>query len=116
MEHIFLHWISSNVSIPNSQIISLLTTCSNLVYIGIFGTVELAFGLVAAKYFALADGKPETADALSKAGGAFAFASGMLGYYTVAHLMCQSATFFSFPMGDTSRFFVKKSERRAKDE
>jgi hypothetical protein len=32
----------------------------------------------------------------------------MLGYYTVGNLMCQEALGFSFPMGDTSRFFKKK--------
>ncbi|KAL2065274.1 hypothetical protein VTL71DRAFT_2943 [Oculimacula yallundae] len=62
----------------------------NLVYIGIFFFVELAFGFVAASYFAAADGYPGTQKALAKAGGAFAFCAGMLGYYTVAHLMCSS--------------------------
>jgi hypothetical protein len=34
----------------------------------------------------------------------------MLGYYLLGNLMLQDATFFSFPMGDTSRFFKKKSD------
>ncbi|KAF2769045.1 hypothetical protein EJ03DRAFT_327807, partial [Teratosphaeria nubilosa] len=80
----------------------------NLVYIGIFFTVQLAFTLVAAAYFLTADGKMEQAKAVKVAGGAFAFASGMLGYYTVGNLMCQEALRFSFPMGDTSRFFRKR--------
>jgi succinate-acetate transporter protein len=88
----------------------------NLVYIGIFGFVELAFGLVAASYFAAADGKADASEILKKAGGVFAFLAGLLGYYTVGHLMCQTALFFRFPMGDTSRFFVSKSEREAKDQ
>jgi hypothetical protein len=37
----------------------------------------------------------------------------MLGYYTVAHLMCQTTLFWHFPMGDTSRFFVKKKVAEA---
>ncbi|CZT52987.1 related to Y.lipolytica GPR1 protein and Fun34p [Rhynchosporium secalis] len=82
----------------------------NLVYIGIFFFVELAFGLVSASYFARADGLTDTATALAKAAGAFAFMAGLLGYYTVAHLMCQTACQFSFPMGDTSRFFVGKND------
>ena len=65
----------------------------------------MAFTLVAASYFALADGYADRGTALRKSAGAFAFVSGMLGYYTVANLMCQEALFFSFPMGDTSRFF-----------
>ncbi|KAK5170103.1 uncharacterized protein LTR77_004687 [Saxophila tyrrhenica] len=80
----------------------------NLVYIGIFFTVQMAFTLVAAQYFLIADGKAATASAVGTAAGAFAFASGMLGYYTLGNLMCQESLFFSFPMGDTSRFFKKK--------
>lgn len=80
----------------------------NFVYFGIFFTVQLAFTLVSAGYFLTADGFTETATAVNIAGGAFAFASGMLGYYTVANLMCQEALGFNFPMGDTSRFFKKK--------
>lgn len=82
----------------------------NLVYAGIFFTVQGAFTLVAAGYFLKADGEVETATAVLKAGGAFAFASGMLGYYTVGNLMCQEAMRFSFPMGDTSRFFKKRAQ------
>ena len=88
-----------------------LTPCSNLVYIGIFFTVQMAFTLVSASYFATADGHIGTATALKKTAGAFAFASGMFGYYTVGNLMCQEAMFFSFPMGDTSRFFLAKETR-----
>lgn len=68
----------------------------------------MAFVLVSASYFATADGNALTGTALKKAGGAFAFASGLLGYYTVGNLMCQEAMSFSFPMGDTSRFFKAK--------
>ena len=80
----------------------------NFVYIGIFSTVEMAFTLVAASYFAAADGHPDGSVALQKAGGVFAFLSGLLGYYTVGNLMCQEALSFRFPMGDTSRFFGNK--------
>lgn len=80
----------------------------NLVYIGIFFTVQMAFTLVAASYFALADGHEKTSVGLQKAAGAFAFVSGMLGYYTVMNLMCRDALNFGFPMGDTGRFFARK--------
>ncbi|RMZ86540.1 hypothetical protein DV736_g6236, partial [Chaetothyriales sp. CBS 134916] len=82
----------------------------NLVYFGIFLTVELAFLFVSASYFAAADGHAAAATALKKAGGVFGFLSGLLGYYTLGHLMCQEALFFSFPMGDTSRFFSRKKK------
>lgn len=80
----------------------------NLVYFGIFFTVQLAFTFVSAAYFLAADGLVEASKNVNIAAGAFAFASGMLGYYTLANLMCQEALGFSFPMGDTSRFFKKK--------
>ncbi|GIZ38406.1 hypothetical protein CKM354_000182300 [Cercospora kikuchii] len=82
----------------------------NLVFIGIFATVQGAFTLVAAGYFLKADGSSQ-ATAVLKAGGAFAFASGMLGYYTVANLMCSEVLPFSLPMGDTSRFFKRKQKQ-----
>ncbi|KAB8336689.1 hypothetical protein FH972_021000 [Carpinus fangiana] len=76
-----------------------------------------AFTLVAAGYLVKADAvtdpsKASVAKNLLISGGAFAFASGMLGYYTVANLMCQEALNFNFPMGDTSRFF-KRGKRTA---
>lgn len=80
----------------------------NLVYIGIFATVQMAFTLVAAAYFLTADGEVQAAKAVNIAAGAFAFASGILGYYTVGNLMCQEALGFSFPMGDTSRVFKRR--------
>jgi succinate-acetate transporter protein len=89
---------------------------SNLVYFGIFFFVELAFGLVAASYFAAADGDTAASAGLKKAGGACAFVAGILGYYTVAHLMCQTTFFWHFPMGDTSRFFVRKKVGEAKEQ
>lgn len=84
----------------------------NLVYIGIFATVQLAFTLVSAAYFVAADGLTQTSKQLNIAAGAFAFVSGMLGYYTVANLMCQEALGFSFPMGDTSRVFGRGRKKR----
>jgi hypothetical protein len=87
-----------------------------LVYTGIFFFMELAFALIAASYFPTADRKPDAATALKKAGGLFAFLAGLLGYYTVAHLMCQIGWFFRFPMGDMSKYFVRKTERLDKGE
>lgn len=88
-----------------------LTLSSNVVYFLIFLTVELAFGLVAASYFAFADGANGAGTSLKKAGGAFGFISGLLGYYTLGHLMCQEALFFTFPMGDTGSIFRRRSKK-----
>ncbi len=79
----------------------------NLVYIGIFFTVQMAFTLVAAGYFLTADGKTAATKAINTSAGAFAFASGMLGFYTMGNLMCQESLRFSFPMGDTSHLFKR---------
>ena len=38
----------------------------------------------------------------------------MLGFYTLANLMCQEALHFSFPMGDTSRIFGQGGNRKNK--
>ena len=51
----------------------------NLVYAGIFFFVELAFALVAASYFATADGKLEIATALKKSGGGLCICGGAAG-------------------------------------
>ncbi|KAL7621989.1 hypothetical protein AAE478_007490 [Parahypoxylon ruwenzoriense] len=74
----------------------------NIVYICIFLTVELCFALDASSYFALADGNLATSAALMKAAGVFGFLAGLLGFYTVAHYLCQDVVPFDIPMGDTS--------------
>jgi succinate-acetate transporter protein len=53
---------------------------TNLVYIGIFFTVELGFLTVAISYFAEADGHHAAAIALKKAGGGSCFAAGLIGW------------------------------------
>ena len=75
--------------------------------------MEVAFTLLAASYFAAADGHRGTSTGLKKTGGVFAFLAGLLGYYTVGNLMCQQSLSFSFPMGDTSYYF---QPRKAGDE
>lgn len=76
--------------------------------------MQLAFTLVAASYFATADGNLDAGIALKKSGGVFAFLSGLLGYYTVGNLMCQQSLGFSFPMGDTSHYFRRKEAKGEK--
>ncbi|KAL2003840.1 hypothetical protein VTN02DRAFT_2057 [Thermoascus thermophilus] len=81
----------------------------SIAYAGIFLFVEFGFLFIAAANFALADGHARNGLILQKVGGACCFVSGMFGWYTMGHLMCQRALFFSFPMGDTSRFFERRS-------
>jgi uncharacterized protein len=82
----------------------------NIVFIGILLTVETVFTLFTASCFLAADGTLEQAKNVKIAAGAFGFASGMLGYYTVGNLMCKQALGFGIPMGDTSQLFRKMKE------
>ncbi|KAH7564128.1 hypothetical protein BM1_01175 [Bipolaris maydis] len=79
---------------------------TNLVYIIIFFTVELGFLLVAASYFAIADGHARASSALKKGGGAFCFLSGLTGWYLEFALLLKDSI-VELPLGDTSRFFAK---------
>ncbi|KAH7077154.1 GPR1/FUN34/yaaH family-domain-containing protein [Paraphoma chrysanthemicola] len=79
---------------------------TNLVYIGIFFTVELGFLLVASSYFAAADGHPNSSAALKKGGGGFCFVAGLIGWYLTFHLLLKDSI-VELPLGDTSRYFAK---------
>ncbi|EAW11657.1 putative Acetate transporter [Aspergillus clavatus NRRL 1] len=84
----------------------------NLVYTAMLGTSQITYTLLAASYFAMADEKATAGVGLKKAAGAFGFVSGLLAWYVVAHLMCQDALFFSFPLGDTSRLYARLRRNR----
>lgn len=53
---------------------------TNLVNILIFAFVDIAFLLVAASYFAAADGHQNAYTGLKKAGGVFCFLAGLVGW------------------------------------
>ncbi|KAK7419935.1 hypothetical protein QQZ08_010638 [Neonectria magnoliae] len=82
---------------------------TNIVYILIFAFVDLGFLLVAASYFSLADGK-DSAIGLKKAGGAFCFLAGLVGWYLTLHLLIKD-TLYDLPLGDTSGYFPKTRKR-----
>ncbi|KAL4748894.1 hypothetical protein BDW72DRAFT_143822 [Aspergillus terricola var. indicus] len=83
---------------------------SNIAYILVFLFVDLGFLTVAASYFAKADGHAASAVALQKAGGAFCFVAGLIGWYIVFHLLLLDSL-LDLPLGDTSRFFGKRKEK-----
>ncbi|KAL4782624.1 GPR1/FUN34/yaaH family-domain-containing protein [Aspergillus varians] len=83
---------------------------TNIAYIIVFLFVDLGFLLVAASYFAKADGYAESALALQKSGGVFCFLAGLIGWYIVFHLLLQDSI-LDLPLGDTSRFFGKRKGR-----
>jgi len=64
----------------------------NLVDIGIFFTVQMAFPLSQRRVLRRPKGKHGPALVLKKSGGAFAF-----GYYNIAHLICYEAHVLLLP-------------------
>ncbi|KAL4953491.1 GPR1/FUN34/yaaH family-domain-containing protein [Aspergillus filifer] len=84
---------------------------SNIAYLLVFLFVDLGFLNVAASYFAKADGHASYAVALQKAGGAFCFVAGLIGWYIVFHLLLQDSS-LDLPLGDTSRYFGRNLGRK----
>ncbi|GJN69940.1 hypothetical protein PLIIFM63780_010435 [Purpureocillium lilacinum] len=80
----------------------------SIVYVLVFTAIEFCLVLDGVSQFVKADGHDETYAKMQKAAGAFGFIAGLLGYYCTAHYLCEEALGFSVPMGDTSRFFVKR--------
>ncbi|KAJ5612780.1 hypothetical protein N7510_005974 [Penicillium lagena] len=80
---------------------------TNLAYVLVFFLVDLGFLMVAASYFAEADGHAASSTALKKSGGAFCFLAGLVGWYIVFHLLLKDSL-LELPLGDTSRYFGKK--------
>lgn len=85
---------------------------SNIAYILVFLFVDLGFMLVAASYFAQADGKANISVSLKIAGGVFCFLAGLVGWYIVFHLLLKDSL-VDLPLGDTSRYFAKTRKRAA---
>ncbi|KAH8886564.1 hypothetical protein GQ53DRAFT_341289 [Thozetella sp. PMI_491] len=81
---------------------------SNVVYILVFILLELCLGFSVAACFAFASAQESNGTSLKEAAGTFCFASGLLGYYSLAHFYCRRRLpSFPLPMGDTSLFFDK---------
>lgn len=103
------------VSPPSTRLaLNVLTLPSSIVYISIFVALQVCLSLDASSQFAQADGKLAASAALMKASGVFAFISGLLGFYTVLHYLCQDALPFDVPMGDTSRYFARLRQKKPK--
>lgn len=82
---------------------------SNLAYITVFIFLVLGFLFVAASYFAMADGHDVASVGLKKAGGACCFVAGLFGWYIVFHIFIANECGFILPLGDTSRFFKRRT-------
>ncbi|PMB69021.1 Ammonia transport outward protein 2 [Beauveria bassiana] len=86
---------------------------SNLVSIMIYLFVDIGFLLTAASSFAKADGYT-SAGSLQIAGGANLFIAGLLGWYLVFHLLLKDEL-VELPLGDTSKYFVRKRAHRTEN-
>lgn len=73
-----------------------------------FVAIEACFTLASTSYFALAEGKGTTSVRTMTAAGAFGLVASVLGFYTMAGLLCKDVLPFALPMGDTSRCFKLK--------
>lgn len=78
---------------PNSSLRDLVT-------IATYAALEIYLCLLGASYFVAAEDRD--AIAVKKAAGSFAFIAGLLGYYSMGHVICQDQGLppFLFPMGD----------------
>ena len=72
--------------------------------IATYTALEIYLCLLGASYFVAADGAADTAVAVKKAAGAFAFIAGLLGYYSMGNAICEDQCLpsYLFPMGDVS--------------
>jgi hypothetical protein len=117
VQHFHPHNISSHVS-PSLKLAVFFRQASahrsvpnrNLVYIGIFATLEICFIFDAGSYLASAD-ENAFAGGLSKVAGGFAFAASVLGYYAMVHYLWEEYLPIKVPMGDTSRYFRGRKSR-----
>lgn len=66
--------------------------------------------MVAASYFVEADGHHTLAESLKKAGGAFCFLAGLVGWYLTFQLLLKDSL-VELPPSDTSRYFGKSRKK-----
>lgn len=79
----------------------------------IFLCLVCAFGCLTATYWHLAQGSVITATRLQVAGGAFAFATSIFGWYIFFAIMLASLDFpFQLPVGDLASLIPPGSENR----
>ncbi|KEF52983.1 uncharacterized protein A1O9_10890 [Exophiala aquamarina CBS 119918] len=86
---------------------------TNLVFVLVFVFIDLAFILLMATYWSLAEGKTATAGKLHQAAGAFIFVFCVFGWYLFLGMILSAVDFpFSLPTGDLSTKFKGASERK----
>lgn len=89
---------------------------TNFVFFMIFFTLVIAFSLLTGAYLELNNGNVALAGRLQEAGGAFAFATCMFGWWIFIAIMLASLDFpIEIPVGDLSGIMKGASERRASE-
>ncbi|KAJ5108746.1 hypothetical protein N7456_005421 [Penicillium angulare] len=82
---------------------------TNLVYIATFVAIEICFVLDATSNFIRANGSTLLSANILKVGGVFGFIAGLLGFYIVAHDLCQDTLPFNLPMGNLRSFWKREN-------
>jgi len=86
---------------------------TNMVFVGIFFTLVLAFGFLTGGYFYNAQGRTALAGKLIIGGGACAFVTCILGWWIFAAILLASLDFpFGLPVGDLSTMIKSASEKK----
>lgn len=86
---------------------------TNLVFLVIFFTLVIAFGLLAGAFWQLANGATQMSTNLQTAGGAVLFVTCMAGWWIFLAQMLASVDFpFNIPVGDVSHLIRGASEKQ----
>jgi len=86
---------------------------TNVVFVGIFFTLVLAFGFLTGGYFHNAQGNAVLAGKLIVGGGACAFVTCILGWWIFAAILLASLDFpFGLPVGDLSTMIKGATEKK----
>ncbi|KAK9448923.1 GPR1/FUN34/yaaH family-domain-containing protein [Limtongia smithiae] len=95
--------------------VMILLVCSlrtNIAFVALFVCLEFTFLMLTGAYFTNANGQAVIAGRLVKAGGGFALACGLIGFYIFLVLMLVAVDFpFLLPVGDLSHLMVGYSKK-----
>lgn len=90
---------------------------TNIVFVGIFFTLVIGFGLLAGTYWQISNGNTALAGRLQIAGGAVLLVTCALGWWIFLAIMLASLDFpFQIPVGDLSTMITPLSEKMKRKE
>ena len=89
---------------------------TNICLVLILFVFDIAFPLLTCAYYFGAHGQAAKALNCQKAGGAFAFIGGLVGWYLFISLVLEGVDFpISLPVGDLSHIIKGRSEKKIRD-